>query len=139
MLERLSPNEQRVLMELLVYMARADGQVADAEREVLHQYADLVRVDFDEIDGDLSPEELVPHFTSPESRVIVLAELFRLSHLDGLFSDGEQSAILEIASLMGVPMMLLREIEQWVVEGLQWVWRGEEILEQAVHQIHDVD
>lgn len=33
MLERLDTNEQRVMLELLVYLAKADGKVADIEAD----------------------------------------------------------------------------------------------------------
>lgn len=131
MLDRLNENEQRALMELLIYMAKLDGQVEEIERWLLDQYADLIRVDFTGLEGDLTPEELVPQFQSPASRVIVLQELFRICHLDGMFTAGEQSAILDIASMMGVPMDLLRKIETWVIDGLRWVGQGEALVEEA--------
>lgn len=131
MLDRLSPNEQRALLELLVHLAKADGRLKDMEREVLEMYADLVQVDRAEIEGDYSLEQLVPQFKTPASRVIALQELFRLSHLDGWFAESEQSEILEVSAMMHVPMELLQKIERWVLDGIEWAERGEEILEDA--------
>jgi uncharacterized tellurite resistance protein B-like protein len=131
MLDQLSPREQRVLLELLIYTAKSDGRVRDIEAEILHQYADLTEVDFDDIDGDLKPETLVPQLESPTSRVIVLQELLRMAHLDGAFNDEERSSIVDIAAMMKVPMQLLQALEEWVVDGLRWVWRGDELLEEA--------
>ena len=131
MLDRLDADEQRVLMELLIYMAKADGQVVDIEDEVLHQYAELVDVDFGTLDGNLGPEELIPRLEEPASRIIVLQEMLRLAHIDGLFSDDEQEAILTMAQYMGIPIDLLRKVDEWVLEGLKWVWRGEELLAEA--------
>lgn len=131
MLERLNENEQRALLELLVYMAKADGRIMDVEREVLHQYADLVHVDFGELQGDYDAEELISQFESPASRIIALAEIIRLSHLDGRFSDLEKVTIIDLAAKMGVPMDYVNRIDAWVVEGLQWVMSGERLLDEA--------
>ena len=136
MLDRLNANEQRVLMELLIYMAKADGQVVDIEDEVLHQYAELVDVDFGSLNGNLGPDELIPQLEDPESRVIVLQEMLRLAHIDGLFSDDEQDAILTMAQYMGIPIDLLQKVDEWVLEGLKWVWRGEELLTEANDVVH---
>lgn len=131
MLERLNENEQRALMELMVYMAKADGRVEEVEAILLEQYAGIFAMDLTELEGDFGPEELAPHFDSPESRIIVLQELLRLAHLNGVFNTDEQSAMLEVASLLGVPLDLLREVETWVVEGIQWTLRGEKLLEKG--------
>ena len=131
MLERLTQDEQRALMELLSYLAKADGSVADVEREVLQQYANLVSIELDEITGTYAPEELVKIFHSTTSKVIVLEELMRMAYIDDMFTDSEQSVILDIAELLGVPLPLLRQIEDWVLDGLRWIDKGEELLLQA--------
>jgi hypothetical protein len=131
MLDRLSRNEQRALLELLVHLAKSDGKIEEAEREILGMYADLVDVAPEEIEGDYTLDDLVPQFVSPASRVIALQELFRLSHLDGWFGESEQSEILEVGAMMGVPMELLQKIELWVLDGLNWVQRGEDLLDEA--------
>ena len=131
MLDRLNPNEQKALMELLLYLAKTDGTVDDIEGAVLQQYADLVHVDFDTLEGDLSPDELVPQFESPATKVAVLQELFRLSHMNGAFTISEQSAILEVGAQMGMPMALLRKIEAWVLDDLRLTVRAEELTEEA--------
>ena len=131
MLERLEPDEQRVMLELLVYLAKADGKVADIEQEILQNYASIIDLDFSSLNGDLSPADLVPQLDSYVSRAIVLQELLRLSHLDGLFTQGERTAIIEIASLMELPMDLVHRLDQWVVDGLKWVWRGEDLLDEV--------
>lgn len=130
MLERLDMDEQRVLLELLIYMAKADGKVADIEQEILQNYATLIDVDYADLDGNLTPDELIPQLSSFVSRAIVLQELLRLSHLDGLFTDGERTAIINIAKIMEFPLDLVHRLDQWVVDGLRWVWRGEDLLEE---------
>ncbi len=131
MLERLNHDEQRALMELMVYVAKADGKVEAIETVLLEQYPYLLEIDLTEVEGDFSPEELAPQFDSAEDRIIALQELLRLAHLTGVFNTDEQSAMLDVASVFGMPINLLRELEAWVVEGIQWTLRGEELLEKG--------
>ncbi len=131
MLERLTSDEQRAMLELLIYMAKADGKVVDIEQEILENYATLVEVDFSELRADITPEEVIPRLPSMVSRAIVLQEMLRLSHLDGLFTERERAAILDIAELMGVPVSMVHKLDEWVIEGLQWVWSGEDLLDEV--------
>lgn len=130
MLDQLTSNEQTALMEMLYHLAKADG-VEDIETEILDQYSELVDVDFDALTGEVPIEELLPQFESPTSKLIALQELLRLAHLDGYFSGDEKAAIKDIAGQMGVPGDLLQKTEEWVVDGLNWMCRGEELLDEA--------
>jgi len=131
MLERLTSDEQRAMLELLVFMAKADGKVVDIEQEILENYATLVEVDFSELRMDMTPEDVIPRLPTMVSRAIVLQELLRLSHLDGLFTERERTAILQIADQMGIPVALVQKLDAWVVDGLRWVWRGEDLLDEV--------
>ncbi len=135
MLERLNKHERRCLMELLVYLSKADHTVMEAKREMLREYSELLEVELNTLDKTLGPEELVPQFQNPASRVVVLQELFRLARLDGDFTIIEQSVLLDIASMMGFPMDLVQKIENWVVDGMEWTLQGEDLLEEAAHTI----
>lgn len=131
MLDQLTPNEQTALMELLIHLAKSDGAVEDVDNEILEQYADLIDVDMDSLNGELPLEEILPQFESPASKLIAVQELLRLAHLDGYFSDNEKSAIREVAQRMRIPANLLQKADTWVVDGLNWMWRGEELLDEA--------
>lgn len=117
-----------MLMELLVAMAKVDGRIVALENEVIEDYANLLEVPLDEISGDFSIAELAPYFDTPASRVTAIQELCRLARLDGDFAAEERDAILEVAGLMGVPESLVSRIDAWVVEGMQWVAQGEDLI-----------
>ncbi len=133
MIDRLNREERVAMMELMNYLAKTDGKINDISQEVLREYADLLEVDPAAIDGSLTPEELVPQFQSPASRVVALQEVFRLANLDGVFTIGEESAIIDIASLMGFPMEFVRRVEQWVLDGIEWTLTGEKLIEEGGH------
>ena len=131
MIERLTTDEQRAMLELLIYMAKSDGKVVEIEREILENYAMLVDIPFSELRNDMTPEEMVARLPTMVSRAIVLQEMLRLSHMDGIFTDRERKAILAIAKVMEVPLEMVHKLDEWVVEGLRWVWRGEDILDEV--------
>lgn len=130
MIELLNTDEQRVMLELLLHIAKSDGTVKDVEQEILENYATLVDLDFSTINSNLTPAELIPQIPSAVSRAIVLQELLRMSHLDGIISQGEHAAILAIAGQMGFPDSVVHRLDAWVVDGLRWVWEGEDILDE---------
>ncbi len=134
MLDRLEPDEQRVMLELLIYVAKADGKVAEIEHEILQNYATLIEIDFGTLRQDIAPENLVPQLHSAVSRAIVLQEMLRLTHMDGLFTEGVRAAIMEISALMGFPPELVKRLDEWVVDGLRWVWQGEDIMDEIEGQ-----
>lgn len=136
MLERLTSDEQRAMLELLVHIARADGKIVDIEQQILENYATLVDVDFASLQCDGTVEASVERLPSMVSRAIVLQEMLRLSHLDGLFTDRERTAILAIAELMGIPISLVQKLDEWVVDGLRWVWRGEDLLDEVEEMLN---
>ncbi|MFM1921562.1 MAG: hypothetical protein RLZZ303_3196 [Candidatus Hydrogenedentota bacterium] len=128
MIDRLSNQQRLMLMELLVAMAKVDGRIVTLENEVIEDYANLLEVPLDEVSGDFSIAELAPYFDTPASRVTAIQELCRLARLDGDFAAEERDAILEVAGLMGVPERLVSRIDAWVVEGMQWVAQGEDLI-----------
>ncbi len=128
MIDQMSKEEQHALIELLIYMVKADGVVDNIEEAIIQDYADLVAVDVDSIDGNLQPEVLIPKFQSLESRFTVIEELLRVSHLNGFFTRDEQAAILDVAEKLGVSSEMVRKMDAWVVDGMNWLLRGEELL-----------
>lgn len=137
MIELLNTDEQRVMLELLLHIAKSDGTVQDVEQEILENYATLVDLDFSSLNGNLTPAELLPQVPGAVSRAIILQELLRLSHLDGIISQGEQTAIRAIAGEMGFPEEVIHRLDTWVVEGLRWVWEGEDILDEIEAEFGD--
>jgi uncharacterized membrane protein YebE (DUF533 family) len=131
MIRHLTQEQRAALMELLIHLAKADGKVDDIETRLLEQYAYLTGVEACAFNNHATIKELVAPFTTPDARIAVLQELIRLSHYNNYFSDEEQSAIVDVAALMGLPMDLLAQIEDWVMEGIDWERRGENLVKQA--------
>ena len=138
MIEGLSREEKQALLELMGCLAHADGRIDDVERELLADYAELFNIQLADINcsDDMDTlDSLVAQFQRPDSRVIVLQELLRLAHLDGFFNKDEKSLIMHVAALMGVPPEFLKKIDNWVLDGIEWMIRGEELLDSAATEL----
>jgi len=120
-----------MLLEMLYALAGADGKIERLEQEVLQDYSELLGVNVDELDGNFELEELAPYFDTAESRVAALEELCRLARLDGDFAEDERAAILRVADAMRVPHGMVSRIDEWVVDGLRWVAKGNELIAEA--------
>ncbi|MFP4499724.1 MAG: hypothetical protein ACLFTT_01885 [Candidatus Hydrogenedentota bacterium] len=131
MIYRLTRQQRQALLDLMIYLARVDGRVDNAEQRILADYADFADAQTCTLPEQSSLEDLVRPFESPESRVVVLQELLRLAHSHKYFATEEQSALVEVAALMGLPMDLLGKIEGWVVEGLAWERKGDQLVGEA--------
>ena len=66
-----------------------------------------------------------------EHQAAALQELLRIAHLDGNFHRDEADTIDDIAEMMGFPPMYVKKVDDWVQWGLNWVWQGEDLLEEA--------
>lgn len=128
MIDTLSEEQRHMLMEMLLALARTDGRIVSLETEVIGEYAELLEVDLADLSGTLEIVDLAPFFDTPGSKVTVLQELCRLARLDGDFAGSEQQAILDVATAMRVPEAMVAQIDGWVVEGMEWVARGEDLI-----------
>ena len=130
MIERLTREERQNLLSLLACLVETDPANAEAMRGALLQYARYLDVDPSWIRCE-GLEEPASRITRPEAKILVLAELMRLERMDGHFSIAEMSVILEVASLMRVPMNVLEKIERWVLSGIEWIIQGNALLEDS--------
>lgn len=135
MTDELTTHQRRMLMELLITLAKADGRVGEIENEAIEDYAELMEVPLEELSGTFSIADLTPHFDSPASRVAVIEELCRMARLDGTFVVAEQDAIIEVAKRMGISPELVTRIDDWVVDGMRWMARGEDLIADAERQL----
>lgn len=131
MIGKLTKEQRKTLMELMIHLAKSDGRFDAVEKRILSQYAYVNGVESANHTAKRSLKELVASFTTPASRVVVLFELLRLSHSGDYFEDSEKSEVVDIAALMGVPMDLLAKIEEWVVDKIELDRRALEIIEEA--------
>lgn len=135
MTDELTSHQRRMLMEMLITIAKADGGVDEIENEAIQDYAELMEVPLDELSGGFTIAELTPHFDTPSSRVAVIEELCRMARLDGKFGSPEQNTIIDVARRLGIGAELVTRIDDWVVDGMRWMARGEDLIADAERQL----
>ena len=127
MLDKLNKAERIALMDLLVVIAKADGEITAEERKFLDGYSKGLEVSWSSAyNNDI--DNVLSLFVSYQSKMIVLIEILRLAYKDGNYSDAERAGVAVIAETLKVNSKDLERAEEWVVEGLKWVNEGEKLL-----------
>jgi uncharacterized tellurite resistance protein B-like protein len=118
----LAQSERLAFVQLLTYLALADGEISEAENRAIRQTcAELGLNDgpcSDRLDLDsgepLLLEDVVGAFVSPESRKVVVLEMLRMALDDGECDPREQSLVEEIAGSLGVTAETVASMRAWV-------------------------
>ena len=123
----LSSEEKKVLFQLLLAIAKADGSLPKEEIDYLSAYAAEYSIDFDlNMEPDL--EQACSQLRSFKSKVVAIQEIVKIALVDGHYDDAEKKGALMIANLLQLSTEKFEEIESWVIEGQKWVLKGEEML-----------
>ena len=68
-------------------------------------------------------------FEGKKQALFFLREGLQICYAEGQYYQAEKDMINEMADILGISSVTVDKIEQWVVEGIDWVKRGDEILE----------
>lgn len=125
--DKLSNREKLGLMQLITFIANADGNITKDEMSFLSNYADEQNIEFDvSIDSNL--EEACSLIESERSKVIVIQEIVKMALADGHYDLEERKGALAIANMLSLPLNKFEEIESWVIEGIEWLAKGEKMV-----------
>lgn len=129
--DRLTRDESLALVDLLVFLAHADGRVDPQEVAFIEAFAAAhgvpASIDAPPVDLELAASR----FTSRTAKVVALQELVRIGLCDGSFHDAERRGVERIAAACGLEPEIVPVVETWVRDGLAWVARGEAMLTTA--------
>jgi uncharacterized tellurite resistance protein B-like protein len=128
--DRLTPEQRQATFDLALMLAAADHEVSEEELEYLKNFSQAFDIPFKtEPLGEKEIDDLLTVFESRLSRIVLLQELIKLSYKDGHFGKEEQDKVFMIAQKLGLnnPDLLIR-IEKWVREGFDWLYEGEEMI-----------
>ncbi len=127
---QLSQSEKQSLMSVLVYISKADGNLAEAEIEFLTSYANENEIELD-FDDATSIEDACNEIISPKAKIITIQEIVKLAISDGHYDESERAGAIVISKLLQLPLSKFEEIESWVLDGEHWVNRGIKMLAEA--------
>jgi uncharacterized membrane protein YebE (DUF533 family) len=125
-------------IRLLICVAQADGYLDEEEKErIFHQVnLDIFTVRerqmlHDDLEHPKNPEELAqevcPYLTMPE-KMMLIRKMFKLASLDKEMTQEEIVVIYLIGETLGLTRDKIAEIQEWVVEGITWLLRWENIV-----------
>ena len=116
----------------LIRIAKCNGEIAPEEQTYYLMAANNMQLSVEGIqelnslwneDSDINIS-----FTTEYDKLFFLQEAIQLCCVDGSYDDVEKREIAVIADELGINPDYLKEIYAWVLEGLEWKQRGEEML-----------
>lgn len=130
--DRLTQAQRQVVFDLAANLAAADNDVSDEEIQYLKDFSSAYGLDYNLDKGELNIDDAVTQLDTKASRIITLQELIKLSYKDGHFGKEEQDRVLLIAQKMGLndpELMIL--IDNWVRQGFDWIYEGEQMIDNS--------
>lgn len=130
--DRLSPEQRQAVFDLAVLLANADQDVSEEEVDYLKSFSEAYGIEYSMDKSHINIDDTLTVFSNKKSKIILLQELIKLSYKDGHFGKEEQDKVFLIAQKVGLndPDLFLR-IEKWVREGVNWIFEGEQMLEDC--------
>lgn len=132
--EVLTTNEAKEnFMGGIVNLAKADGAIDDSEKQFFLNAAVSLGWEekIDELNESLNSVENVIdiEFNSRKESLFFFKEALQLVYLDDKYDEEEKKVINEIRKQLDIEKEVVDEIENWVLEGMEWVKKGEKLIE----------
>lgn len=129
--DRLTQAQRQVVYDLAANLAAADNDISDEEVQYLKDFSSAYGIEYSLEKSDINLDELIQQLDTKMAKIIALQELIKISYKDGHFGDEEQDKVLMIAQKIGLnDAELMIRIENWVRQGFDWVYEGEQMLEE---------
>ena len=130
--DRLTQEQRQVVFDLAANLAAADNDVSEEEVSYLKDFCSAYGIEYNLDKSNIDIDGLINKLDTKASRIITLQELIKLSYKDGHFGDEEQDKVFLIAQKMGLnDAELMIRIEKWVRQGFDWVYEGEQMLDES--------
>jgi tellurite resistance protein len=128
--DKLTQAQRQVVFDLAANLAAADNDISEEEIMYLKDFSSAYGIEFDLNKAAISIDDHLTQLDTKTSKIITLQELIKLSYKDGHFGKEEQDKVFLIAQKMGLnDAELMIRIENWVRQGFDWLYEGEQMLE----------
>jgi len=121
--DQLAEDEKQALMYLLLDISKADGALDKLEVEFLSAYALENGVELN-LEEEISILDACKSLKSKKGKIVALQEIVKLAIVDGHYDEAERNGALIISKMLDIPITQFEEIEKWVLEGQEWVYKG---------------
>lgn len=128
--DQLMETEKRALMSLLIDISKADGDLAEQEINFLSAYSTENGIALN-LEQYISLPDACDLIKSNKGKIIVIQEIVKLAIVDGHYDEAERKGALAIAEMLGVQLAKFQEVENWVLDGKQWVSKGLHMINEA--------
>jgi len=111
-INNLTPDQQGYLLSLCHAIAAADGNIVEAEQQILADLKSQSHPNSPLPDDPFS--KLEDHFDDHKSKVSLLLELLGIAYVDSHYDESEAGIITRVADKLKVNKALLSDLENWV-------------------------
>ena len=125
-------------IRLLSCAAQADGYLDEIEQEKIFRQVNLdifsVRerqIFHDDLEYPKDPKELAEQlspYINDEEKMMLLRKMFKLVAMEKRMTAEERRMIFTIGCELGISEDKIIEIEHWIMEGVAWISRWDEIV-----------
>lgn len=120
----------------LVRLAKADGNISQEESQYFIAAAHDMGIGKDgvnEINNSImSDESIAVCFDTHLEKLLFFREGIQLCAVDDSYDDNERTEVRVMAAGMDVSETEIKKIELWVIEGMDWKKRGDEMLRDCL-------
>lgn len=128
-----SQNSKINFIRGMILLAKADGEAVESEINYYMYAAQGIGIDEanltkikDAIDHNIDSKEII--FENKKQSLIFIQEALQLSYIDNRYDKNERKIIHAIAKINKISVGAVKQIEDWVLDGMLWKKAGEELL-----------
>lgn len=125
-----STNSKKNFLKGLILISKTDG-VEEEEKVFFEQAGMALQLDqnsIEEIESFWNKSDIEIEFENKQQSLFFLREAIQLCYVDNGYTDNEKCMILKLAKMLEVNEEIVNKIEEWVVEGIKWSKKGEQII-----------
>lgn len=69
-------------------------------------------------------------FNNKNQCLLFIREAIQLCYANGNYTENERDYVIKVAKMFNVPMSSVCELENWVIEGMSWSRKGDDLLKK---------
>lgn len=124
-------------IRLMICVGHADGYIGNKEVNRIHEMVNSEhftlkerQILMDDMDYPKRPEDIVRDLVdlSQTEKLVMMRKLYHMALIDRKLSPKESKEIARIACLIGISEEKQAQVEEWIIDGIKWRERWNEIV-----------
>lgn len=128
----LTVDAKKNFMRAIIRIAKSDGKICEKEKEYVRGTVDSLGLPCsikEELEKCWNDDNISVEFETLKEKIFTIMQIVQLAWIDGEYAIDEQAEVRRLATDLGISANTIDSVEAWVREGMQWVKRGEALLE----------